>query len=661
MPNRPFSPEALERAISNISSRSGVIRVSRALRRRDMDITDTVHADAVLTRFLDLSFEIESRDDDTGESIDSLDHYRIYLYIKRSIVRYYLANYKDGLADAQAFLAISEREGNLGEQAAAWNSISGHLDALGRMKEARDAGARAVAVHRRQGNVPIELANALYTLALCEHRSGLKAAAIEHLTEAIDLLQRESGEDDEYRERRLLAAYILRMKLLRGSNRSVEAAVDVARVIPLLDSAESNVRQWGYIELSQFYYDIEAHSEAMEYAVRSLKIARQIHNKATEVEVLCTLGDIHKFLGERDEAMTLYEDAFRLAGESGHVHVQADAATRLVGMLIDQGRMEEAEMQVGRCLEIVGKKDIRADALIELGRIHKFNGRPAEAMEAFREAIEFSRKPVSRHRIARALYETAVIQRELGEDLDAIASLENVFAVDLPNAADQTDRRVETGVVIEAHALLVNIHRERGDYDRALYHSEQHRELAVARARDLSDRHLANYRALYEVDRFRDRQAQERLARERMEHSLAALSSELLDRQQLIKRLERELQLLVNSDPSLDQGKGTTGGIRSTLRSLREEPQVSSDLYAHLRTGGSRFLATLRLRHPNLTEGQYRLCGLLWSGLDTSEISTILHITLDAVRMNRKRLRKALVLPKETKLEAYLHGIEQES
>jgi len=657
MPNRPFSPDTLEQAISNIVSRSGVIRVARALRRKGIDLTDASRADAALTRFLEMSFEVESREDEMGDGGDSLDHYRKPIYTHRAIARYYMAAYSSGLADAYAFLAISRSEGNLFEQAAAWNSISGHLDALGRTRQSREAAAEAVSAYRRIENIPADLANALYTLALCEYRSGMKVAALDHLAEAVDLLTGMNEEDEPYRQRRLLASYILRLKILRGLGRSIDAAADVARVIAMVDSAEPNVRQWGYIELAQFYYDIEAHTEAMDYALRSLAVVRQIRNSATEAELLCTIGDIHKLLGESDEALTLYRDAFQIARDCEHRHVQAGASVRLVGMLIVQGKLDEAREEVDRCLKIVGKKDLQVEALIELGRIHRLDGRPAEAMNVFREAIESSRKAIDIRPFSRALYESAVVQYEQEEHSDAIATLREILALDDSHAAvREVEQRVDGEVVVNAHAMLVTIYRERGEYDLALHHSERHRELAVRRARDLADRHLANYRALYEVDRLRDKQTRERLARERVEHSLATLSTELLDRQQLIKRLERELQLLVK-DSSEGHGESAAVGLRSTLRSLRDGPPASRDLHTYLRSGGGTFLDDLRRRHSNLTEGQYRLCGMLWSGRDTSEIASILHITLDAVRMNRKRLRKALGLPKEKKLEAYLQEI----
>ena len=69
------------------------------------------------------------------------------------------------------------------------------------------------------------------------------------------------------------------------------------------------------------------------------------------------------------------------------------------------------------------------------------------------------------------------------------------------------------------------------------------------------------------------------------------------------------------------------------------------------------FLAHLKERHPNLTQGEKHLASLLRVNLSTKEIAMLTGNTAKTINMNRYRLRKSLGLSGETDLVEYIQSI----
>lgn len=65
-------------------------------------------------------------------------------------------------------------------------------------------------------------------------------------------------------------------------------------------------------------------------------------------------------------------------------------------------------------------------------------------------------------------------------------------------------------------------------------------------------------------------------------------------------------------------------------------------LIIKIQTSNVIFEERLRMRFPNLTVYDLRLCTYLNTGLSTKEIATILNITPDSVKKAKHRLRKKI-------------------
>lgn len=69
------------------------------------------------------------------------------------------------------------------------------------------------------------------------------------------------------------------------------------------------------------------------------------------------------------------------------------------------------------------------------------------------------------------------------------------------------------------------------------------------------------------------------------------------------------------------------------------------------------FFVKLEYHHPNLNDGEIKLCAFLKMNLTSREISTLLNIELSSVNKKRQRLRKRLGLEREADIGEYLNSI----
>ena len=79
------------------------------------------------------------------------------------------------------------------------------------------------------------------------------------------------------------------------------------------------------------------------------------------------------------------------------------------------------------------------------------------------------------------------------------------------------------------------------------------------------------------------------------------------------------------------------------------EQHIMNHLLLELEQSNQYFQQKLKLRFPELTPYDLRLCTYLKSNLSTKEIATLLNITPDSVKKAKHRLRKKVnVLPHQS-------------
>lgn len=148
--------------------------------------------------------------------------------------------------------------------------------------------------------------------------------------------------------------------------------------------------------------------------------------------------------------------------------------------------------------------------------------------------------------------------------------------------------------------------------------------------------------------------------------------------QKLRENLSQKGQSLTNQTLALIRNNNFLEGIRDDLKDLKNRPKQETakainklianisqnfvreedwnDFQSVFEDIHSDYFKLLREEFPNLSPTELRLCALLKLNLNSTDISTIMGISIDSLRVARYRLRKKLNLDKGGNLVTFLVG-----
>ncbi len=174
--------------------------------------------------------------------------------------------------------------------------------------------------------------------------------------------------------------------LRQAQGRSREAiaacltAIDLATEAGDLD-AEAHARyilDWAYVTAGRG--DLAVHS------ARALEIYEQLDNLERQAAVLNNLGAFAYFAGRWDEAISLYERGREMRLRTGNSVDAATGTINVAEVLVNQGRLDEAEEPLRAALRVFRAAPDRggiAQTALYLGRVAALDGRFVEAFEWF--------------------------------------------------------------------------------------------------------------------------------------------------------------------------------------------------------------------------------------------------------------------------------------
>ncbi len=117
--------------------------------------------------------------------------------------------------------------------------------------------------------------------------------------------------------------------------------------------------------------------------------------------------------------------------------------------------------------------------------------------------------------------------------------------------------------------------------------------------------------------------------------------------------LAKDLQTLLDLVDGNEQARNfLLERIGSLEQKIKEDGWKSFELsFQNIHTG---FITNLLRAHPNLTPGELRLCMLLKLGMTTKDISAMLYLTPESLKVARCRLRSKLSINEETGFQSFL-------
>jgi DNA-binding SARP family transcriptional activator/Tfp pilus assembly protein PilF len=171
-------------------------------------------------------------------------------------------------------------------------------------------------------------------------------------------------------------------------------------------------------DLGVIHWRVEDYPAALDHYQRALSLARDRHDRTTEIRALNNVGLVHEHLGEYDAAVGCYQQVVAVARDIGDRPGEARGLDNLGNVTEYLGRYAEALDHKRQALAIardIGDRGGAASTLNNLGNAYERLGRYEEALAYFQEALAIAREVGYRELEGHALDNVGIAYRRLGD------------------------------------------------------------------------------------------------------------------------------------------------------------------------------------------------------------------------------------------------------
>ena len=248
-------------------------------------------------------------------------------------------------------------------------------DALGLLVRARELA-------ERPGRSDADRAAVIFRLGICRYKLSSISTAVGLLDEALTLADRSGLPCD------LLRSDILgwRSRCRRRQRDWQAAREDVERALELAQSAGDHEAMADTYFQASLVAEREGHwLLARTYAERARGFYEELEDRANVGRMLNNLGGLNFTLGNAERAVSLLQDAFQVAVETGSDVDAGQAMCSLAEVHLGGGEPEQAETKARKALELLGD---RVDYLYEIGTAQLALGRALLEQDRLNEAEE---------------------------------------------------------------------------------------------------------------------------------------------------------------------------------------------------------------------------------------------------------------------------------
>lgn len=519
---------------------------------------------------------------------------------------------------------------------------------------------RAEAVYEQSPDSAFRLTRKVLTLASPEQHSqsiaeahrilgevfltqGVFGEAIKHFLQALRI--RQAGEDvgqEAHLHNRLGATYQLaRQKELAFQNYRI-----AQRLYRQINDTQGLAMTFS--NLGHFYEKQAQYDSARWFERKALTLYAQGRDFEGKADVFDNLGSIFEDEERYDSAYSYFAKAFRINDSLGRenaaiINLNNIADTYRKRKQYDKAR-QLSRQALQRAAQIGNRYQIRS-AYRDLSKIYAALGQMDSAYQMNEKAYDlyseiFNRQATQRVAQLQLLFETErkekqiqLLERDrrLNRLISWVTGVGLLFLLSL-------------GLLI-AYQQRLRLRKNRQLLEKSQRLREAERELA----------HLNEQKLKAEIE---NQRLQETRLREQLDAKSKTLTTQtlnLIQKNESLEELKKQLHKLSKSKPEKVPKK-----VKKLLNLIDYSFRLDEDWENFQRTFEQvhqDFFQTLKTHHPNLTPAETRLCALLRLNLDSHDISTILGISPDSLRVARYRLRKKLGVDKGENLVQFIHRI----
>jgi class 3 adenylate cyclase/tetratricopeptide (TPR) repeat protein len=332
---------------------------------------------------------------------------------------------------------------------------------LGEFEAAGDAYKSSL---RHLAGDRIEEARLLLKQALIPWRLGRYSQALARVTRGLHLIE---GLDDAAANRERANLYARKAVIRQRQGKAREAIAWCRRTIEVAEGSDAQEALAQALYVLDWAYATQGRFDEAVYSERALAIYEELGNLERQGAILNNLGAIAYYQAKWTEALGFYERAEQVWERSGDRWSASFAVVNRAEVLLDQGRLEEAEPLMRESLRIArasGSGSRIAEMarytgilLARLGRFEEGHRLLAEAHDEFGRAGEPGEVLVTEARMAESL----VLEGSAADALDRVEqtlaqlpSYEGIFPLEPTLQRVRGHALLQLGRVDEARAAV---------------------------------------------------------------------------------------------------------------------------------------------------------------------------------------------------------------
>jgi len=284
--------------------------------------------------------------------------------------------------------------------------------------------------------------------------------------EALQLCRENNMENEEGE---VLLQQILCYRMVSMYEEALDCAAKARSIFTRLGNESGLMRLNNFIGILYFYNGI--YDRSIYHLTASYDVAKMIDNKTMMIKTLNNIGEVHKKVGDYNDAMFMYEKAAKLSKESNIDESYGVIIQNIGDIYMIEGNLEKAEecFHMAYSCFLDQDRDLHLSELnLNLGRLYLKSGQPSRARSYFDSAIESLNEINNRFYIIEVLIELY--------HLDCTVDPKLAFEHLLRAQRLALEARIE--LKLSDVELLMHKHYEKnGDYERALYHFKTYHNL----------------------------------------------------------------------------------------------------------------------------------------------------------------------------------------
>ena len=419
---------------------------------------------------------------------------------------------------------------------------------------------------------------------------------------------------------------------------------------------------------------------ALAYLKKSMDINREINNTYNLIQNHVNLGYIYEMNGAPEKAQKIYYESIPLIEETGE-------KPALMVVYFNLASIHQKRNEDHMALQLIGKSITIAEQLNDTAMLSSLYGNAGQLLleqKQWQEAEDILNKSLLCSRVIndveteiKALEFIAVIDSTRGDYTAGFSNLKRIISlkdtlhqqqldhhiqeaelqyanlkqkeqIELQEKKIRNDRFIKTLFIVLFFLALITVF--------LLVRLMQTQKKSQAKGKALQDNQIKIKQL--ELEKIQQDEYQQRIEKERVEEVLRLKERELFSLALQMELYCQNINFLQDKLKQLsEQSKITPKDIENLDKEMKIKFKDFDNwelFYRSFNEIHKDFLKSLKEKHPDLTTTEIKHCAYIRIHLSTSQMATLLNITVDSIRKTRYRIRKKLNLQSGESLENYL-------